>query len=193
MSLMQPSRSDKLLHILCSPHIRTAVLRYAGTHRVRLHCVHSYTPFGFSLVSRAIEIRSGKARRVGSIQRSPLELGIPHYSISCAGNRLMKSGIDCSLLPVSYTVCLCPPQEVLMLISLLPAAIALVRSRFTCQERKRLEVFCHEYYFPIPFVPSLATVCCFPLRGLLWKTTPGGLARHPHVVSRAANPSPKFL
>ena len=129
MNLVQPSRSDKLLHILCSPHIRTAVLRYAGTHRVRLHCVHSYTPFGFSLVSRATEIRSGKAHRVGSIQRSPPELGILHLPISCAGNRLVKSGIDCSLLPVCYTVCLCPPQEALMLISLLPAAITIYLPR----------------------------------------------------------------
>ena len=124
MSLVQPSGSDKLLHILCSPHIRTAVLCYAGTHRVRLHCVHSYTPFGFSLVSRATEIRLGKARRVGSIQQSPPELGILHLPISCADNRLVKSGIDCSLLPVCYTVCLCPPQEALMLVSsLLPAAM----------------------------------------------------------------------
>ena len=124
MSLVQPSGSDKLLHILCSPHIRTAVLRYAGTHRVRLHYVHSYTPFGFSLVSRATEIRLGKARRVGSIQQSPPELGILHLPISCADNRLVKSGIDCSLLPVCYTVCLCPPQEALVLISsLLPAAM----------------------------------------------------------------------
>jgi hypothetical protein len=116
MSLVQPSESDKLLHILCSPHIRTAVLRYAGTHRARLHCIHSYTPFGFSLVSRATEIRSGKARRVGSIQRSPLELDILRLPISCAGNRLVKSGIDCSPLPACYTVCFCPPQEALMLI-----------------------------------------------------------------------------
>jgi hypothetical protein len=123
MSLVQSSGSDKLLHILCSPHIRPAVLRYAGTHRVRLHCIHSYTPFGFSLVSRATEIRSGKARRVGSIQRSSPELGILHLSIGCAGNRLVKSGIDYSLLPVCYTEFLCPPQEALMLISLLPAAI----------------------------------------------------------------------
>lgn len=123
MSLVQPSGSDDLLHILCSPHIRTAVLRYAGTHRVRLHCVHSYTPFEFSLVSRATEIRSGKARHVGSIQRPPPELGILHLPISCADNRLVKSGIDCSLLPVCYTVCLCPPQEALMLINLLPAAM----------------------------------------------------------------------
>jgi hypothetical protein len=123
MSLVQSSGSDKLLHILCSPHIRPAVLRYAGTHRVRLHCIHSYTPFGFSLVSRATEIRSGKARRVGSIQRSSPELGTLHLSIGCAGNRLVKSGIDYSLLPVCYTEFLCPPQEALMLISLLPAAI----------------------------------------------------------------------
>jgi hypothetical protein len=150
MSLVQPSGSDKLLHILCSPHIRTAVLRYAGSHRVRLHCVHSYTPFGFSLVSRATEIRLGKARRVGSIQRSPPELGILHLPISCAGNHLVKSGIDCSLLPVCYTVCLCPPQGALVLISsLLPAAMLSKKSRFTCQECKRLGVFCREY-FPIP-------------------------------------------
>jgi hypothetical protein len=60
------------------------------------------------------EIRSGKVRRVGSIQQSRPEPGILHFSISSAGSRQVKSGIDCSLLRVCNTGCLCPPQEALV-------------------------------------------------------------------------------
>ena len=104
MSLVQPSGSDKLLHILYSPHIRTAVQHYAGTHRVRLHCVHSYTPLNFLSYQGRQKFDREKPAASEVFNDLLPELGILHFSIGCADDRLVKSGIDCSLLPVCYSV-----------------------------------------------------------------------------------------